>query len=751
MLQHREVVMRAEAFRPAARQVVQSFRRRASSKSSIFDSSLPSRNSRIRGGKFQTTKKFRWVGPALGKAVSPSFVFRRKQQQALRQPELLTMSALVLEEVETLSTNQNDTDGALSPSSSSFTDHNNFPSRTNGTQGLPYFANQTVQVVAAQPYSSIVAAAPINGTPLNGETTTPLLAPAPEEEAASEDSLLQNNNRRWWQRGPLKLVFRDSASRRSNINSKKETATPTTRSIWRHRHARSAEEGIRRETTTTTTAQPPPSISSARQLSSVLAKKANGSIERTSRHYAARTITGLINALAEEVDDLDVEVESRRDTPLKNKHVDAVRIKFSRLGFKPLRMGGHDSPEVRQEAANQLHDNFFYRNWQDLKNRKNAQRRGEEVTLTADEAFDRIDVDQSGFLDRDELVQALSLVARTSANSTQLYEDIDNESNLPILEDLASDLFALYDINGDGVVDRKEYKNMVEDMAALQRAEALGEQRAAQEQELDPETTPLGEGWVEKASNFLQNRTWWWSSSSDEEKHESLSAAATAKNDSSDGPLAFFDKWKRANVDDTASDDAGDPENEDEAVDVSSEVVGVTKTFGSITFSDLKMDVRQLLFGALPLVKHVTPGGPLILEPFRTTMTGSFNREDILNSVLLDMGLRRLVMRVVRKRVGSLRDVLEGAVFRGRSWKTYGGEGGPKVEITELTNVEFDKNDKLIITGRARVRTRPGAAVIEQAFKVRTSIGTRKGGRYIRLEEPELALVIECPKDWETT
>ena len=93
-----------------------------------------------------------------------------------------------------------------------------------------------------------------------------------------------------------------------------ETTAPTIRSFWRHRHARTAEEGSRREKT--------------QRLSSALAK-ASGSIEKTSRHYAARTLTGLINALAEEVEDLDVEVDARDDTPYHNKHIEAVRIQFS--------------------------------------------------------------------------------------------------------------------------------------------------------------------------------------------------------------------------------------------------------------------------------------------------------------------------------------------------------------------------------------------------------------------------------------
>jgi hypothetical protein len=47
------------------------------------------------------------------------------------------------------------------------------------------------------------------------------------------------------------------------------------------------------------------------------------------------------------------------------------------------------------------------------------------------------------------------------------------------------------------------------------------------------------------------------------------------------------------------------------------------------------------------------------------------------------------------------------------------------------------------------IRTSPDAPVIENAFKVRTKLGTRKDGQVIRLEQPELALVIECPQSWE--
>jgi len=71
------------------------------------------------------------------------------------------------------------------------------------------------------------------------------------------------------------------------------------------------------------------------------------------------------------------------------------------------------------------------------------------------------------------------------------------------------------------------------------------------------------------------------------------------------------------------------------------------------------------------------------------------------------------------------------------------------VEVPKLTKVEFDAQDRMILTGRALVRTSLDAPMVEQAFKVRCRIGTRGGGRYIRLVEPELALVIECPQSWE--
>ena len=137
-----------------------------------------------------------------------------------------------------------------------------------------------------------------------------------------------------------------------------------------------------------------------------------------------------------------------------------------------------------------------------------------------------------------------------------------------------------------------------------------------------------------------------------------------------------------------------------------------------------------------------------MLEPFTMTLKGSFNREDVMGSFLLDAGLRLLVARALRVRVRSFRDFVDGAMFFGRRWKM-SSKSAPVVEVLGLSNVEFDEKDRMILTGRARIRASPDAPVVTNTFKVRTKIGTRKGGQAIRLVEPELAFVFECPESWE--
>jgi hypothetical protein len=132
------------------------------------------------------------------------------------------------------------------------------------------------------------------------------------------------------------------------------------------------------------------------------------------------------------------------------------------------------------------------------------------------------------------------------------------------------------------------------------------------------------------------------------------------------------------------------------------------------------------------------------------TMTGSFNKKDILESALLDDGLRRLVARALRRRVRTLRDLVDGAVFYGRTWKDLGikSKQAPIVEVPALTDIEFE-GDKLIITGKTRVRAAPSQPFVENSFKLRTKLGTRENGQYIRLLDPEIAVVLECPRSWE--
>lgn len=130
------------------------------------------------------------------------------------------------------------------------------------------------------------------------------------------------------------------------------------------------------------------------------------------------------------------------------------------------------------------------------------------------------------------------------------------------------------------------------------------------------------------------------------------------------------------------------------------------------------------------------------------SLKASFTKEDILESGLLDDGLRRLVARALRRRVRSVRDLLDGAIFYGTKWNMASREA-PVVDVLKLIDIEFDTKDRLIITGRAKIRAKQDQPFVENSFKLRTKLGTRENGQYIRLEEPELALIIECPKAWE--
>ena len=172
-------------------------------------------------------------------------------------------------------------------------------------------------------------------------------------------------------------------------------------------------------------------------------------------------------------------------------------------------------------------------------------------------------------------------------------------------------------------------------------------------------------------------------------------------------------------------------------------------SFGSIEFKNFDLDLRQFIFpfifSFLPkFLTRLRPGSNLILSPVTTTVEGSFSRYDILNSFLLDKGLRLLVGRALRLRVRSVRDLFDGALFYGRTWDL-SSPNAPEVTIPKLINVEFDSKDRAIITGRAKIRAAVDSPVIENGFKLRTRLGTSGDGRYIKLMDPELAIVLECP------
>jgi hypothetical protein len=461
--------------------------------------------------------------------------------------------------------------------------------------------------------------------------------------------------------------------------------TPWLRKLWRKRNARTLEEGIRRERRNT--------------LSFLMNKAIVNGRPSQKRSYVERSLMGLINGLAEEVEDLDIELNTISKTPFWRKEVEEIRINFSRLSFRPLQITGagagtgtNSVVEIVGFGNDDINNNGIINDDLDVlvTNSSSSEQQGsgandgvQELSFVecADEAFDRIDEDGNGALDKDELAHALNRISGIKSNKDSI-------------EELASDLVQLYDDNGDGAVDRDEYQQMVEDMAKL---------RTAKEEELK-----LKSG---QKNAFVSVK----------DSIQSVSEGISSK--AGEVVSAARDKY--------FSDKNQEDENETE--------------MGSIVLSKVNLDLRRLLFGAVPVVKKITPGGHLILEPFTATMTASFSREDVMGSFLIDAALRRLVARALRVRVRSYRDLVEGALFVGRRWKMT-CKTAPVVEVLELSNVEFDSRGKMIVTGKAKIRADPDAPVVTSTFKLRTKIGTRKNGQVIKLKEPELAFVFECPK-----
>eukprot|EP00532_Pseudo-nitzschia_australis_P009078 CAMPEP_0168172088 /NCGR_PEP_ID=MMETSP0139_2-20121125/5052_1 /TAXON_ID=44445 /ORGANISM="Pseudo-nitzschia australis, Strain 10249 10 AB" /LENGTH=964 /DNA_ID=CAMNT_0008089685 /DNA_START=123 /DNA_END=3017 /DNA_ORIENTATION=- len=491
------------------------------------------------------------------------------------------------------------------------------------------------------------------------------------------------------QNDPIPNVLSDANDEIDNesddfVNKKK----PSSRQLWRKRNARTLEEGIRREQKS--------------KLSSLINKALVNARPSQERSYIERLLMGLVNGLAEEAEDLDIELNTISKTPFWRKEVEEIRINFSRLGFRPIQIGGSNSVvEIIDEKADvggnapTSNTNGVNTNLETLvvDSDSSEQEKGDSASLPdlpsvvdcADEGFDRIDGDGSGTLDKDELAQALNLITGLKTNKDSI-------------EELASDLVQLYDDNGDGVVDREEYKRMVEDMYNL---------RTTTEE-------------TEKKNPFVAMKD------SIQSVSEGISSRA--------GDIS-----SRAGEVVSAARDKYFSEKKEEEQETE---------MGSIVLSNVNLDLRRLVFGAFPIIKKITPGGPLILEPFTATVTASFSPEDVMGSFLLDAALGRLVARALRVRVRSYRDLVEGALFVGRQWKME-SKAAPVVEVLGLSSVEFDSGEKLIVTGRAKIRADPDAPIVTSTFKLRTKLGTRKNGQVIKLKEPELAFVFECPKALE--
>lgn len=521
----------------------------------------------------------------------------------------------------------------------------------------------------------------------------------------------------------------------------------------------------------------------------------------------ARTLTGLLSALAEESEGLSVRMNAREDTPLWRKQIDNLSIEFTRLGFKPLYVGGPDEVEddtkkskaneyakskIKKKAASTTQPpvttmaptlststtatakqsafskSLPSRNSEidkdDNDNKDGTDSLDDETcpveptdfdagVSCADTAFEAIDVDNSGALDKDEIAEALVMAATSSrqqqsgssGSSNTNLDDIPAElskseqEDRKVINQLAKQLVDLYDTNDDGVIDRLEYQSMVEDMAALRQVQKERDQKQEMEEKQRQEST---NGSSAEGSNSGGES--WWSSA------VNTVSRAFSNNTLSDEVLS--DETLIQQLNDKEILDISDAAVTDDILAITEKALegddNAPEDIGQILLEDMKVDLRQLAFGALPGIKRITPGGPLFLEPFKVTATGSFSPDDIMKSTLLDFGLRQLVSFALRLRVRSIRDGMDGAVFYGRKWKR-GNANAPLVECTKLISIEIDDKDRAIITGRAKVRAATDAPVIENSFKLRTRIATPRNGRAIKLSEPEIAIVLECPASWE--
>jgi hypothetical protein len=147
----------------------------------------------------------------------------------------------------------------------------------------------------------------------------------------------------------------------------------------------------------------------------------------------------------------------------------------------------------------------------------------------------------------------------------------------------------LYDFNGDGVVDREEYQSLVADMAKLRQEEA-----DRREKQLQSEENPPGP--------FSRVAKWIWRKE-DDLAFEEESGIHDAQNSQLDVPDISTKEF--------------DSSNDLVNIDHDAAVDSVTKGGGSIVLQDLKLDLRQLIFGFVPVLKRVR-----VCRVFRLLLAG---------------------------------------------------------------------------------------------------------------------------------
>ena len=331
-----------------------------------------------------------------------------------------------------------------------------------------------------------------------------------------------------------------------------------------------------------------------KRLTSLL-KKVNLHQTKRMAGMTSRTLTALVAALAEEADGMSVRIDAKEESPIWRKQIDTVAIEFTRLGFKPLYMGSHDQlvpHDDEQKNQKRILKRPSVETKQVLKRETLPQPSQAsddedscpvEYTLNdegvpigaiscADTAFQQIDVDNSGALDKDEIADALVLAASSSSQrgSRTLAEAAAEvgEGGRKAIQQLARQLVDLYDTNSDGVIDRMEYQEMVEDMAALRQVQKEREQKEQEDKN--------------NGENLFGNL---WN------------AVRGSNQDEGTEIEEGVDQLSIANA--TEGNEIG-------AIAETALPNQVPETTGKIILENVKVDLRQAVFGAIPIVKHVS-------------------------------------------------------------------------------------------------------------------------------------------------